>query len=398
MAALTGLRVLDLTQWESGTSCTQALAWLGAEVIKVEPPNGGDPGRAMARDLWEDSEYFLNRNSNKRSVVLNLREARGRELLLEMVPRFDVLVENFGPGVVEKLNLGYEVIKAVHPGIIYAQIKGFGLSGPYASYKCFDMVAQAAAGALSITGEPDGPPMRPGPTVGDSGTGVQMALAITAAYAQKLREGIGQHIELSMQEAVTYYMRTMIALGAKGGQAVAPRLGNDFEPTVNLFACKPFGANDYVYLMSLMENHWVALCKAMGRPELAADPRFAEAAARKQHGAELKPIIAAWMAERTKHEAMHELCAAGIPASAVFDTRDLFSDPHLNARDFIKRVSDANGGQQATLLGWPARMSASSVDIELAPALGAHTREVLAAELGLDEAALESLAAARIIG
>ncbi|MGE0486683.1 MAG: CaiB/BaiF CoA transferase family protein [Gammaproteobacteria bacterium] len=398
MAALSGLRVLDLTQWESGTSCTQALAWLGAEVVKVEPPNGGDPGRAMARDLWEDSEYFLNWNSNKRSVVLNLREARGRELLLEMVPRFDVLVENFGPGVVEKLNLGYDVIKAAHPGIIYAQIKGFGLSGPYAGYKCFDMVAQAAAGALSITGEPDGPPMRPGPTVGDSGTGVQMALAITAAYAQKLREGIGQHIELSMQEAVTYYMRTMIALGAKGGQAVAPRLGNDFEPTVNLFACKPFGANDYVYLMSLMENHWVALCKAIGRPELAADPRFAEVAARKQNGAELKPIIAAWMAARTKHEAMHELCAAGIPASAVFDTRDLFSDPHLNERNFIRRVSDANGEHQATLLGWPARMSESSVDIELAPALGAHTREVLAAELGLDETALDALTAAKVIG
>ncbi|MCP5200680.1 MAG: CoA transferase [Gammaproteobacteria bacterium] len=398
MAALTGLRVLDLTQWEAGTACTQALAWLGAEVVKVEPPNGGDPGRAMARDMWEDSEYFLNWNSNKRSVVLNLREARGRELLLEMVPRFDVLVENYGPGVVEKLNLGYDVIKAVHPGIIYAQIKGFGLSGPYAGYKCFDMVAQAAAGALSITGEPDGPPMRPGPTIGDSGTGVQMALAITAAYAQKLRDGIGQHIELSMQEAVTYYMRTMIALGAKGGQAVAPRLGNDFDPTINLFACKPFGTNDYVYLMSVMENHWVALCKAMGRPELTTDERFAEVATRKQNGDALKPIIAAWMAERTKHEAMHELCAAGIPASAVFDTRDLFSDPHLNERNFIRHVSDANGEHQATLLGWPARMSESSVDIELAPALGAHTREVLAAELGLDDAALDALAAAQVIG
>ncbi|MBK8958383.1 MAG: CoA transferase [Proteobacteria bacterium] len=163
MAALSGLRILDLTQWEAGTSCTQALAWLGAEVVKVEPPEGGDPGRAMARDLWQDSEYFLNWNSNKRSVTLNLREARGRELLLAMVPRFDVLVENFGPGVVEKLKLGYDVIKAVHPGIIYAQIKGFGLSGPYAGYKCFDMVAQAAAGALSITGDPQGPAHAPGP-------------------------------------------------------------------------------------------------------------------------------------------------------------------------------------------------------------------------------------------
>ena len=397
MAALTGLRVLDLTQWESGTSCTQALAWLGAEVVKIESPDGGDPGRAMARDMWEDSEYFLNWNSNKRSVTLNLRDTRGRELLLEMVPRFDVLVENYGPGVIEKLNLGYDIIRTVHPGIIYAQIKGFGLSGPYANYKCFDMVAQAAAGALSITGEPNGPPTRPGPTVGDSGTGVQMALAITAAYAQRLREGIGQHIEISMQEAVTYYMRTMIALGAKGGRAVAPRMGNEFEPTINLYPCKPFGTNDYVYLMAVMENHWVLLCKAMGQPELATDPRFVDVAARKRNTAALKPIIATWMAERTMHVAMHELCEAGIPASAVFDTRDLFSDPHLAARNFIHRVSDSEGKQQATLLGWPARMSASAVPIELAPALGAHTREVLAAELGLDDTQLAALAAAKVI-
>lgn len=281
-------------------------------VIKTEPLGGGDPGRAMTRDMWQDSEYFLNWNPNKRSVVLNLREARGRDLLLEMMPRFDVLAENFGPGVIEWLDLGYDVVRSVHPGIIYAQIKGFGLDGPCSGYKCFDMVAQAAAGALSITGEPDGPPIRPGPTIGDSGTGVQMALAIAAAYAQKLREGIGQHIELSMQEAVTYYMRTMIAMGAKGGSAVAPRMGNHLNPTINLYRCKPFGANDYVYLMSVMENHWAHLCKAIGQPQLATDPRFADVAARKRHAARLEPIIAAWMAEHTKHEAMHALCRAGV--------------------------------------------------------------------------------------
>ncbi|MCZ6895896.1 MAG: CoA transferase, partial [Gammaproteobacteria bacterium] len=212
MPALTGLKILDLTQWEAGTSCTQALAWMGADVVKIEPPGTGDPGRTLSRDFWDDSEYFVNWNCNKRSVELNLRDPRGRDLLLKMVPRFDVFIENFGPGVVEKLDIGYDVVKAIHPEIIYAQIKGFGLSGPYSTYKCFDMVAQAAAGSLSITGAPDGPPMRPGPTIGDAGAGVQMALAITAAYAQKLRDGQGQHIELSMQESVTYFMRTMIAL------------------------------------------------------------------------------------------------------------------------------------------------------------------------------------------
>ena len=143
MAALTGLRVLDLTQWESGTSCTQALAWLGADVVKIESPRDGDPGRSLSRGYWQDSEYFINWNSNKRSVAIDLLEPRGRDLLLELVPQFDVFIENYGPGVVEKLDIGYDAIKAVHPGVIYAQIKGFGLTGPYAKYKCFDMVAQA---------------------------------------------------------------------------------------------------------------------------------------------------------------------------------------------------------------------------------------------------------------
>ena len=177
MAALSGLRILDLTQWEAGTSCTQALAWLGADVVKVEPPGDGDPGRTMARGMWEESEYFLNWNSNKRSVAINLRDPKGRALLLELVPKFDVFIENFGPGVVEKLDIGYDVMKAIKPDVIYAQIKGYGLSGPYANYKCFDMVAQSAAGALSITGEPNGPPMRPGPTLGDSGTGKSSLMA-----------------------------------------------------------------------------------------------------------------------------------------------------------------------------------------------------------------------------
>jgi len=397
MAALTGLRILDLTQWEAGTSCTQALAWLGADVVKVEPPQGGDPGRTLNRGYWDDSEYFLNWNSNKRSIAINLRDPRGRELLLDLVPQFDVFIENFGPGVVEKLDIGYDVVKQIHPEIIYAQIKGFGLSGPYANYKCFDMVAQAAAGALSITGEPDGPPMRPGPTLGDSGSGVQMALAITAAYAHRLRDGSGQHIELSMQESVTYFMRTMIALGAKGGTAVAPRLGNELDPTINIFACKPFGPNDYIYLMCVTEPHWPVLCAAIGQPELATDPRFVDLAARQENAADLKAIIGAWTAERTKREAMATLCDAGIPASATFDTTDLFTDPHLNERGFIHRFPNHHGQQDTSLLGWPARLSKSKVPIRLAPGLGEHTDTVLQSDLGLSPEAIEQLVADGVV-
>ena len=173
MPALERMRVFDMTQYEAGTSCTQLLAWLGADVVMVEPPGEGDPGRKLTPYHGKDrSQYFLNYNSNKRSTVINLATARGRELLLDLVPHYDVFVENYGPGVIEKLDIGYEVMKERNPAIIYVRIKGFGLSGPYAHYKCYDNVAQAAAGAFSVNGMPDGPPVRPGASFADSGTGV----------------------------------------------------------------------------------------------------------------------------------------------------------------------------------------------------------------------------------
>ncbi|MDG2114728.1 MAG: CoA transferase, partial [Actinomycetota bacterium] len=209
MPALDGLRILDMTQYEAGPSATQALAWFGADVVKVEPPGAGDPARGIDN---VPRDYFMYWNCNKRSIVIDLTTAEGRDLLLQLAPQFDVFVENYGPGVVDKLDIGYEVVRDANPGIINASVKGFGLSGPYSQRKCFDGVAQAAAGALSTTGYADGEPLLPGPTTGDSGTGVQLALAIVAAYVQKLRTGEGQRIEVSMQEAMTYYMRTRVAM------------------------------------------------------------------------------------------------------------------------------------------------------------------------------------------
>ena len=224
MAALDGLRILDMTQYEAGTSCTQALAWMGADVVKVEPPGVGDPGRGVGRTQeTRYSTYFCNWNANKKSVAINLRSPRGREIFLDLVPKFDVFVENYGPGVIERLELDYDVLKKIHPPIIYARLKGFGTFGPYSGFKSYDMIAQAAGGAFSVTGTPDGPPTCPGPTMGDSGTGVQLAMAILGAYVQRLRTGKGQSIEISMQEAMTYFMRTRIAVGAKWGTAVTRR-------------------------------------------------------------------------------------------------------------------------------------------------------------------------------
>ncbi len=389
MPALEQMRVLDMTQYEAGTSCTQALAWLGADVVKVERPGIGDPGRGVARGT-DNSPYFLNWNSNKRSVVINLDQPEGRDLLLRMLPKFDVFVENYGPGVVEKLDIGYDVMRKVNPSIIYGRLKGFGTSGPYSSFKSYDMVAQAAGGAFSVTGDPEGPPMRPGYTVGDSGTGVQLALAITAAFVQKQQTGQGQEIEISMQEAVTYFMRTAVANGSDWGRKTAPRRGNRVGPPTDLYACKPFGPNDYVYIMVVTSRMWDTLCAAIDRTDLLSDPRFESGEARLEHGDELHEEIAKWTRERTKHEAMLELGNAGVPISAVLDTHDLFNDPHLASRDFIQTVEHPSEGP-VDLMRWPPLMSESEVPLAPAPLLGQHTDEVLSAELGLDEGEVAAL-------
>ena len=386
MAALDGLRILDMTQYEAGTACTQCLAWLGADVVKVEPPGAGDPGRNL---LDGGDEYFYVWNSNKRSIALNLRHPRGRGLLLDMVAGYDVFVENYGPGVVEKLDIGYETIRAIKPDIIYARIKGFGLDGPWADYKCYDMVAQAAAGAFSITGDADGPPMRPGPTTGDSGTGVQMALAISAAYVQKLKTGKGQFIELSMQEAMTYYLRTAVSR-TRYGERPTRRTGSNELTTMSLYPCRGGGANDHVYLMAVTPRMWGALCAVLGRPELENDPRYNDARQRAKHDRELREEITAWTMARDKFEAMRELAEGGVPASAVLDTRDLFVNAHLVERGFVHEIEHPRHGR-VRVLGWPARMSESSVPIRAAPLLGQHSTEVLAADLGLAGAELEAL-------
>ena len=392
MAALDGLRILDMTQYEAGTACTQCLAWLGADVVKVEAPGTGDPGRS----LMGLSGYFMVWNSNKRSIALDLRSPEGRDILLKMAPHYDVFVENYGPGVIENLDIGYDAMRAVKPDIIYARIKGFGLDGPWSDYKCYDMVAQAAAGAFSITGEPDGPPMRPGPTTGDAGTGVQMALAIAAAYAQKLKTGEGQLIELSMQEAMTYYLRTATS-GTNFGEWAAERTGSGPTPTMRLYPCQGGGPNDYVYLMAVTPRMWEALCAAIGRKDLLADPRFDDPRKRQKNREALEEAIAAWTAERSKYEAMQVLAEAGVPASAVLDTQDLYQNPHMVSRGFIHEVDHPEKGK-VRLLGWPARMSASKVPIKTAPALGEHSAEVLAEDLALDEARIAQLMEAGVIG
>ena len=399
MPALDGMRILDMTQYEAGTSCTQALAWLGADVVKVEPPAHGDPGRNVGGSGNKGySVYFCAWNANKRSLALDLRSERGRELFVRMVPKFDVFVENYGPGVIERLRIGYDELSAVNPGLIYARIKGFGVSGPYAGFRCMDMVAQAAAGAFSITGEADGPPMMPGPTTGDSGTGVQAAMAILAAYVQKQRTGRGQQIELSMQEAMTYYVRTRACTGSAWGTKATPRTGNAGGlPPVNIYPCKPFGPNDYIYLMPVNEDHWDNLCVAIDRSDLLLDERFASIRKRIDNGAALYEEVANFTRTRTKYEAMETIAGAGVPCSACLDTAELHHNEHLTERGFIHEMELPVHGT-VPMLGFAPRLSDSAVPMTRPPRLGEHTDEVLAAELGLDAADLAALRQGGIIG
>ncbi|MDE0055452.1 MAG: CoA transferase [Gammaproteobacteria bacterium] len=400
MPALDGIRILDMTQYEAGTSCTQALAWLGADVVKVEPPAYGDPGRGVGRSPeYEDyTPYYCAWNSNKRSLAVDLRTDGGHDLFMRLVPRFDVFVENYGPGVTERLGIDYETLSAANPQLIYTRIKGFGTTGPYAHFRCMDMIAQAAAGAFSITGEPDGPPMRPGSTTGDSGTGIQTAMAVLAAYIQRSRTGKGQLVEVSMQEAMMYYTRTRTFMASEWGTKAAPRRGNyGGRAPVNIYACKPFGPNDYIYLMPVNQEHWDALCVAIDRSDLLIDSRFATIASRTEHGDALYQEISNWTQAHTKYEAMETIGDAGVPCSACLDTADLHHDRHLMARGFIHEVDLPVHGK-VPMLGFAPRLSESEFEIKAPPRLGEHTDDVLSSELGLDAQALSQLREAGVIG
>jgi formyl-CoA transferase len=311
--ALAGVRVLDLTQFEAGTSCTEMLAWLGAEVIKVEPPKVGEQGRwLLTEQAGIDSHYFILLNANKRSITLNLKTERGRQIFLELIKQADVLSENYSLGTLESWGLGYGRLRELNPRLIYLTIKGFGTYGPYSKFKSFDPVAQAAGGALAVTGFPGSPPLRPGPTIGDTGTGIHAACGVLAAYIQRECTGRGQKVEVSMQEAVLNYVRVPMRHSYLTHQA-SPRVGNRLGVAVpgDIYRCAPGGPNDYVYLFCSTAEMWQAFCRTLGRPELAGDPRFNDNAARHSNLEELSRIIEEWTSRRPKYEVMRLMGEAG---------------------------------------------------------------------------------------
>jgi formyl-CoA transferase len=398
MPALDGIRVLDLTQYEAGTSCGQYLAWFGAEVIKVEPPGRGDPGR-MTEAGERDSLYFLSFNHNKRSVAIDLASTKGHDLFLQLVPSFDVIIENFSLGTMEKLGLGYDVLQAANARIVYGTIKGFGTYGPYSSYKCFDWVAQATGGAFSVTGEADGPPVKPGATVADTGSGMHLTMGILAAIIQRGTTGRGQMIEIAMQETVTNFMRMPMSIRERFPNGPVPRRGSRSSgmPATGLYPCAPGGPNDYIYMHIVTERMWDSLCIGIGKPEMGADERFNSIGARAQNWDLIQELVSEWTEQRSKFEAMEHLAACGVPCGAVYDSIDVLADKHLRARGQIRTVHHPVLGD-VEMLAPPIHMSGSDVEMVAAPLLGADTESFLASELRLSPAEMNDLAAQGILG
>src|SRR5919109_457271 len=386
--ALSGIRVIDMTHNQAGPACAQILGFLGAEVIKLEEPKGGDIARRNMRDRQDsDSLFFLLFNANKRSLTLNLKTGRGKELFKELIAESDVLVENFSPGALDRLGLGWDVLSKINPRLIYATIKGFGSYGPYASYKSFEPIAQAMGGAMSITGFPENPPTFVVPAIGDSGTGMHMAIGILAALQQRHATGRGQQVEVSMQDAVVNLVRVSLRDHQRFGRPM-PRNGNQLGRNVpgTTYPCAPGGPNDYVFLYA-QPQMWPALLKVMGMPELAEDPRFKTAEARWDNRAELNAIVEAWTRKRNKHEVTRLMGDAGVPCGACQDTGEVLADPHLKAREMIVDVDYPGRGTYHTV-GCPMKLSDSPVIVSRPPMLGEHTDVLLESLCGVapDEA------------
>ena len=398
---LTGVRVLDLTQFEAGTSCTQVLAWLGADVAKVENPVGGDPGRRTgATTPHRDDPYFLMYNANKRSLTVNLKSPRGLDIVKELARKADIFVENFAPGAIERLGLGYDVLSKLNPAIIYAQVKGFGEGSPYEKNLAFDMITQACGGTMSITGDTDGPPTKPGTTLGDSGTGMLMTINILAALYRRKETGQGARLGVGMQDALLHYIRNAFGYTAKNGKA-APRVGSKSiggqNPPANIYPCAPGGPNDYVYIYTSRANptHWPKLLETIGRADLIGDKRYDTRTARIENEDEVDAIIAEWTRKHDKYEAMNLIGAAGIPAGAVRDTLELLNDPDFEHRKIMQTVQHPTGPFK--MPGWPVRQDGKVPVVVPAPLLGQHSAEVLKDWLGMNAEQVAALHTEKVI-
>jgi formyl-CoA transferase len=405
--ALEGVRVLDMTHVQSGPSCTQILAWLGADVVKLESVSG-DITRRQLRDLPDvDSLYFTMLNCNKRSITLNMKSERGKEIFTELVKEADVLVENFGPGAVDRMGFPWERLQELNPRLIYASIKGFG-PGRYAKFKAYEVVAQAMGGSMSTTGFEDGPPLATGAQIGDSGTGVHALSGILAALYQRTQTGRGQRVQVAMQHAVLNLCRVKLrdqqrlAHGPlreypneQFGDEV-PRSGNASGGGQPGWAvrCAPGGPNDYVYVI-VQPVGWKPIANIIGRPELAEDPEWATPEARLSKLDKMFQLIEEWSIQHDKWTVLDRLNAENIPCGPILSTKELVEDESLREEGIVVTVDHPERGEFVTV-GSPLQLSDSPVDVRTPPLLGEHNEEIYG-RLGVSADELAELKANGVI-
>ncbi|MCH9671763.1 MAG: CoA transferase [Gammaproteobacteria bacterium] len=395
-AFLQGVKVIDFSQFEAGPSCTEALAWLGADVVKVENPKMGDPGRRLRPGQPDDDPYYFHiLNANKQSVTANLKSDSGLKVVKDLISKADVMIENFAPGAIERLGLSYDAVKAINPGIIYAQIKGFGEGSPFEKNLAFDMIAQACGGTFSVTGDADGPPTRPGISIGDTGTGMVMAITILGALYKRRETGEGHRLQVAMQDAILHYMRIPFSTQGLTGKA-AERGGSKIPGVVNapmgLYPCAPGGPNDYVYIMTSRANpdHWDRLLTLIGREDLIGDKRYMTPADRVAREPEVDEVIAGWTRSQSKFDAMKIVGEAGIPAGAVLDTDELNSDATFEHRGVMQTMVHPVHSP-FKMPAWPVRVDGKASRLKASPSLGEHTEQVMSDWLGLNGSAVDEL-------
>lgn len=392
--ALSGIRILDLSRVLAGPFCTMMLADLGAEVIKIEIPGKGDDSRSFGPFVNGESGYYMNVNRNKTGITLNLKKPEGKELFLGMVEKADIVVENYRPGVMEKLGLGYEVLKERNPKIIYGAVSGFGHYGPYTQRPGYDVIGQASCGLMSVTGWPDGGPTRVGTAMADSLAGYSLAIGLLAALQYRNSTGIGQKVDIGMMDAGIASMQIIYPIYTMGGR-LPERIGNRYESN---YPTDTFETKDGMMVIGAANDKlWVKLCEVMGRSELASDERYDKNPKRVERYMELRPVIQEWTRSYTTKEVVELLLENGVPASPINNLAQVVEDPHAQAREMFVHVQHPAAGD-TVLNGSQFKMTETDPQIERpAPLLGQHNEEVYRELLGLSAGQIDELAKQGIV-
>jgi len=387
--ALEGVRVLDLTHYEAGPTCTLLLAFLGAEVIKIESPVEGKSSRHLFyKEDGNEDLYFVLLNLNKKAVTLDIKSEEGRSLFIEMVKKSDVVIENFGIEKMRKWDLGFEELTRHNPRLIYGSVSGYGSYGPYSSYPSLDMTAQAMGGLMSMTGNEDDPPLRCGFTISDTIAGTNLALGIAAALYQREKTGKGAIVEVSLQDSTVTLGRSLlgthIAYGSK-----APRMGNQLKDVVPWNIYKT-GEGGYVAVCVIQQRTFENLMRIIGRNDLIERHKLYSLQRRKEQRELIEKVLGEWAMNRTKNEVMKVLCENDIPCGAVLDSLEIADDPHLGQREMIVRVVHPQWGE-IKVPGCPVKFVDSHLEIKSSPKLGEHNQEVFSRLLGLSKEQIRQL-------